>query len=62
MSPIVGVDLSYYGNLGKHAQVVVSVSSRGITLQDPMLGQFVSNPVTFEEAWSVTEYLTILIE
>lgn len=60
--PIVGVDLSFYGNVGKHAQVVVSVSSRGITLQDPLLGQFVSSPVIFEEAWSITEYLTILIE
>jgi hypothetical protein len=60
--PIVGVDLSFYGNFGRHAQVVVSISSRGVTLQDPLLGQFVSSPVIFEEAWSITEYLTILIE
>ena len=60
--PIVGVDLSLYGNFGKHAQVAVSISSRGITLQDPLLGQFVSSTVVFEEAWSATEYLAILIE
>ncbi len=60
--PIVGIDLSFYGNNGQHAQVIVSVSSRGVTIQDLMLGQFVSSAVVFEEAWKAAEYLTILIE
>ncbi len=60
--PIVGVDLSAYGRFGQHAQVIASVSSRGVTIQDPLLGQFVSNLFTFEEAWGAISYCTILIE
>ncbi|NOT62597.1 MAG: hypothetical protein HOP19_20520 [Acidobacteria bacterium] len=60
--PIVGIDLQAYGRIGQHAQVVVAVSSRGVALQDPLLGQFVSNLLVFEQAWSGSEFLTILIE
>jgi predicted double-glycine peptidase len=60
--PIVGVDFSAYGRSGQHAQVIASVSSRGVTIQDPWQGQFVSNLFTFEEAWGAADYLTILIE
>ena len=60
--PIVGIDLQAYGLIGQHAQVVVAVSSRGIALQDPLLGQFVSNLLVFEQAWSGSEFLTIIIE
>lgn len=60
--PIVGVDLQPYGRIGLHAQVVVSVASRGITVQDPLLGQFVTSLLVFEQAWSATDFLTILIE
>ena len=60
--PIVGVDLAAYGRFGHHAQVIASVSSRGVTIQDPLQGQFVSNLFIFEEAWGAADYLTILIE
>ena len=60
--PIVGVDLLAYGSIGQHAQVVVSVNSRGVTVQDPMLGQFVTSLLVFEQAWSGSEFLTIIIE
>ena len=60
--PIVGVDLSAYGRFGHHAQVIASVSSRGVMIQDPLQGQFVSNLFIFEEAWGEADYLTILIE
>ncbi|MFN7948996.1 MAG: cysteine peptidase family C39 domain-containing protein [Blastocatellia bacterium] len=60
--PIVGVDPQSYGRIGLHAQVVVSVASRGITVQDPLLGQFVTSLLVFEQAWSATDFLTILIE
>ena len=60
--PIVGVELSSYGRFGHHAQVIASVSRRGVMIQDPLQGQFVSNLFTFEEAWGAADYLTILIE
>lgn len=60
--PVVGIDLMAYGSIGQHAQVVVSVNSRGVTVQDPMLGQFVTSLLVFEQAWSGSEFLTILIE
>lgn len=60
--PIVGVDLQPYGSLGQHAQVVVSVSTRGVILQDPLLGQFTASLFVFEQAWSGSDFLTILIE
>jgi hypothetical protein len=60
--PIVGVDLQAYGRLGQHAQVVVSVTSRGISVQDPLLGQFATSLLVFEQAWGGSEFLTILIE
>ena len=60
--PIVGVDLSAFGRIGLHAQVVVSVSSRGVSVQDPLLGPFMTSLLVFEEAWSGSDFLTILVE
>jgi hypothetical protein len=60
--PIVGVDLAPYGRFGQHAQVVVALNSRGVALQDPMLGQFVTSPLVFEQAWRGSKFLTILVE
>jgi len=60
--PIVGIDLRAYGQLGQHTQVVVSVSSRGVAVQDPLLGQFVTSLLVFERAWSGSEFLAILVE
>ena len=60
--PIVGIDLSTYKLIGQHAQVVVAVSARGVALQDPMLGQFVTRLLVFEQAWQGSDFLTILVE
>ena len=60
--PIVGVDLRAYGRMGQHAQVVVSMTSHGVTVQDPLLGRFVTSLLACEQAWSGSEFLTILIE
>ena len=62
MFPIVGIDLQPYGLMGQHAQVVVSVSARGVTLQDPLLGQFTTSLFVFEQAWSGSDFLAILVE
>ncbi|MBI3651540.1 MAG: hypothetical protein HY231_11035 [Acidobacteria bacterium] len=59
--PIVGIDLLAYGRMGQHAQVVASVTTRGVSVQDPLLGQFVSRLMVFEEAWRYSDFLTILI-
>lgn len=60
--PIVGIDLQPYGRRGQHAQVVVSMTSRGVSVQDPLLGSFVTGLLVFETAWSGTDFLTILVE
>jgi predicted double-glycine peptidase len=60
--PIVGIDLRPYGQIGQHAQVVVAVTTRGVAIQDPMLGQFVTKLFVFEQAWQRSDFLTILIE
>jgi ABC-type bacteriocin/lantibiotic exporter with double-glycine peptidase domain len=60
--PIVGVELQTYGRFGQHAQVVVSATSRGVRVQDPLLGCFLTSLLVFEQAWSGSEFLTILIE
>jgi hypothetical protein len=60
--PIVGISLNPYGQIGQHAQVVVAVTNRGVAVQDPLLGQFVTKQLVFEQAWQSSEFLTILIE
>jgi hypothetical protein len=60
--PIVGINLSPYGRTGQHAQVVVAVTTRGVAVQDPMLGQFVTKLFVFEQAWQASDFLTILVE
>ena len=60
--PIVGIDLQSYGRLGQHAEVVVSITTRGVGVQDPLLGSFITSLLVFEQAWSGSEFLTILVE
>ena len=60
--PIVGVDLLDYGRIGQHAQVVTSVSIRGVRVLDPLLGPFLTSLLVFENAWSASEFLTIIVQ
>lgn len=59
--PIVGIGLEPYGHRGQHAQVVVRVSSRGVSVHDPLLGRLTPNLLTFEAAWQLADFLTVLI-
>jgi len=61
--PIIGIDLRSYGLIGQHALVVTSVTNRrGVRVNDP-LGNITQTAIlTIEQAWSETDYLTILIE
>ncbi|MEW6128775.1 MAG: cysteine peptidase family C39 domain-containing protein [Acidobacteriota bacterium] len=59
--PIVGIDLRAYGQFGLHAQVAVSVTTRGVRVHDPLLGSFVTGLLVFEQAWSGSEFLTIIV-
>jgi hypothetical protein len=59
---IVGIDLQAYGRFGLHAEVVVSATRRGVRVQDPLLGEFVTGLLVFEQVWSGGDFLTILIE
>lgn len=60
--PIVGVGLRAYGLPGQHAQVVASVTSRGLRINDPLMGQLTTGLLVFEQAWSESDFLTIIIE
>jgi ABC-type bacteriocin/lantibiotic exporter with double-glycine peptidase domain len=60
--PIVGIDLRSYGRIGQHALVVTSVTSRLVYVNDPLGMVSQTGFLTFEEAWSQTDFLTILIE
>jgi hypothetical protein len=46
--PIVGISLRNYGLVGQHAQVVASVTSRGVRVLDPLLGPFLTSIPVFE--------------
>jgi len=59
--PIVGIDLRAYGRFGLHAQVVVSVTTRGVRVYDPLMGEFLTRLLVFEEAWGGSDFLTILV-
>ena len=59
--PIVGIGLEPYGHRGQHAQVVVRVTSRGVSVHDPLLGRLTPNLLTFESAWRLGDFLTVLI-
>jgi ABC-type bacteriocin/lantibiotic exporter with double-glycine peptidase domain len=59
--PIVGIGLEPYGRMGQHAQVVVRVTSRGVSVHDPLLGRLTPNLLTFEAAWQLGDFLTGLI-
>jgi hypothetical protein len=56
--PIVGIGLEPYGHRGQHAQVVVRVSSRGVSVHDPLLGRLTPNLLTSEAAWQLADFLT----
>jgi len=60
--PIVGIQLHPYGLIGDHAQVVVGLSSRTVDVYDPLLGPMRTRLSTFEQAWKLGGYLTIVIE
>ena len=59
--PIVGIGLEPYGHTGQHAQVVVRVTSRRVSVHDPLLGRLTPNLLTFESAWQLGDFLTVLI-
>ena len=60
--PIVGIQLPPYGLIGDHAQVVVEITSRYVEVYDPLLGPMRTLLATFEQAWELGDYLTIVIE
>ena len=49
------------GRIGLHARVVVSVTTRGVSVLDPLLG-FLTSLLVLEQAWSGTEFLTVLVK
>ena len=60
--PIVGVDLRACGLSGQHAQVLASLTTRGVRINDPLIGQFTTGLLVFEQAWSESDFLTIIVE
>jgi ABC-type bacteriocin/lantibiotic exporter with double-glycine peptidase domain len=61
--PIVGVNLySLRGVWSPHAQVVVKVTVRSVEVHDPFLGRLCLMARTFERAWEIEDFLTILVE
>jgi len=59
--PIVGIGLDPYGQTGRHAQVVIRVTSRGVSVHDPLLGRMTPSLLTFEAAWQMSDFLAILV-
>lgn len=61
--PIVGVNLyQLRGTWSPHAQVVVKVTVRSVDVHDPLLGRMCLMARTFERAWEIEDFLTILVE
>lgn len=61
--PIVGVNLyELRGSWSPHAQVVVKVTARSVEVHDPLLGHLWLLARTFERAWEIEDYLTLLIQ
>jgi ABC-type bacteriocin/lantibiotic exporter with double-glycine peptidase domain len=46
---------------GTHAMVVIAVDDAGVTVQDPLVGKRHLDRSGFEQAWQLTNGLTILI-
>jgi len=44
-----------------NTQAVVRVTSRGVSVHDPLLGRFTPNLLTFEAAWQLADFLTVLV-
>jgi hypothetical protein len=61
--PIVGINLyELRGLWAPHAQVVVNVTARSVEVHDPLSGHFWTLARTFERAWEIEDFLTILIQ
>jgi ABC-type bacteriocin/lantibiotic exporter with double-glycine peptidase domain len=65
--PIVGVNLAPLGQRGRHAQVVVGVTSQSVAVYDPLYSTTATPErripsQTFELAWQMNGRLTIIIE
>ena len=61
--PIVGVNLyELRGTWAPHALVVVDVKARSVEVNDPLLGHLYLMARTFEHAWAMEDFLTILIQ
>jgi ABC-type bacteriocin/lantibiotic exporter with double-glycine peptidase domain len=60
--PIVGVSLRpLRGIIADHAQVVVRVTGKRVSVLDPLFGEWHLRPEVFETAWAQTGYLTLII-
>jgi len=65
--PIVGINLAPLGERGRHAHVVVGITSQYVAVYDPLYSS-TANPErriahqTFELAWEMNGRLTIVIE
>jgi hypothetical protein len=60
--PIVGVGLRpLRGIIADHAQVVVRVTGKRVSVLDPLFGGWHLRPEVFEAAWAPTGYLTLIV-
>ena len=61
--PIVGVSLRpLRGLIADHAQVVVRITGKRVSVLDPLFGEWHLRPEVFEAAWALTGYLTLIIQ
>jgi ABC-type bacteriocin/lantibiotic exporter with double-glycine peptidase domain len=61
--PIVGVNLyELRGIWSPHAQVVANVTARSVEVCDPLLGRLWLMARTFERAWEIEDFPTILVQ
>jgi hypothetical protein len=42
--------------------VLASLTSRGVRINDPLMGKLTTGLLVFEQAWSESDFLTIIIE
>lgn len=60
--PIVGIKLSRLRAVqAQHAQVVAQVTSRLVSVHDPLYGRLELPAGDFEESWASTEYRAIIV-
>jgi len=61
--PIVGVSLRpLRGLIADHAQVVVRITGKRVSVLDPLFGEWHLRPEVFEMAWAPTGYLTLIVQ